>query len=274
MIKQLLAAATALATLAPAQAVVTFTSPGFAYGQSFDGLVASGSGNPWTNDATLPGWYLFISNGAAAPSYNADNGGSNAGAFRSFGATDSAERALGGVASGGTYWGSPGPASGALAGHFAVGFSYAGSTPLAGFTIGFNGEQWRNGGNTAAQSMVLEYGFGATFAGVSNWTAPGGSFDWASPVVGNVAAAVDGNTAGRVGARGGSVATPWEPGQTLWIRWIERNDVGNDHGLAIDDFSFAVTPVPEPGMGTMLLAGLAAVGLLARRRAVPAKGQA
>ena len=31
----------------------------------------------------------------------------------------------------------------------------------------------------------------------------------------------------------------WGSQQTLWLRWIERNDTGNDHGLAIDDFSLA-----------------------------------
>ena len=51
------------------------------------------------------------------------------------------------------------------------------------------------------------------------------------------------------------------------MRWTERNDIGNDHGLAIDDLSFSVRAVPEPGALTLMLAGLAAVGFVARRRA-------
>jgi len=44
---------------------------------------------------------------------------------------------------------------------------------------------------------------------------------------------------------GGTVSgISWAADQTLWIRWIERNDAVNDHGLAIDDFS--ITTVPEP----------------------------
>jgi hypothetical protein len=60
-------------------------------------------------------------------------------------------------------------------------------------------------------------------------------------------------------------------GDTLWIRWVERNDNGNDHGLAIDDFSFSasrsVTPgvIPEPASllvwGGVGLLGLAVVAL-------------
>ena len=63
------------------------------------------------------------------------------------------------------------------------------------------------------------------------------------------------------------VATTWAAGDTLWLRWVERNDIGNDHGLAIDDLSFSVTAVPEPGTLALMLAGLAAVAFVARRRA-------
>ena len=59
----------------------------------------------------------------------------------------------------------------------------------------------------------------------------------------------------------------WAAGDTLWVRWIERNDAGNDHGLAVDDLSLSVSAVPEPGALALMLAGLAAVGFVARRRA-------
>ena len=115
--------------------------------------------------------------------------------------------------------------------------------------------------------MVLEFGGGASFGTVGTWTAPGGAFSWASPVTGATAAAVDGNTAGRVAGLGGTVSgMAWASGDTLWIRWVERNDSGNDHGLAIDDLSLTVSTVPEPSAWAMMLAGLAAVGFVARRR--------
>jgi hypothetical protein len=37
----------------------------------------------------------------------------------------------------------------------------------------------------------------------------------------------------------------WNAGDTLWLRWVERNDAGNDHGLAIDNFELA-TGIVEP----------------------------
>ncbi len=61
----------------------------------------------------------------------------------------------------------------------------------------------------------------------------------------------------------------WANGDTLWLRWQYTNNVGNDHGLAIDDLSLGVLPlpVPEPAGAPLLLAGLAALGMMVRRRA-------
>jgi hypothetical protein len=69
-----------------------------------------------------------------------------------------------------------------------------------------------------------------------------------------------------VAGKGGTIMTTWLPGETLWLRWVDLNNTGNDHGLAIDDFRLSVTAIPEPGTTALLLAGLAAVGLVARRR--------
>ena len=172
---------------------------------------------------------------------------------------------MGGVASGGAYFGSP--ASGTVAGYIAVAFTNNTGSALDGFTIGFNGEQWRNGGNTSAQPMVLEYGIGASIGTVALWAAPA-ALSWTSPVTGATAAAVDGNAAGRVPGLTATVTSMgWATGDTLWVRWIERNDAGNDHGLAVDDLSLSVSAVPEPGALALMLAGLAAVGFVARRRA-------
>jgi hypothetical protein len=259
---------TALALLAgsaAAQAAVSVDSADFSYSQSFDSLATSGSANAWTNDSTLAGWSLFNASGSAIGSYRADTGASNAGAFYSFGTASSSDRALGGTGSGGSYFGSP--ASGAVAGYIAVAFTNDTGVAVNAFTLGFDGEQWRNGGNTSAQSMALSYGFGSSFGDVTSWTTPGGLFDWSTPVVGATAAAVVGNSQGLVSGLGGTVATAWAPGETLWIRWTEVNDMGNDHGLSIDNVALTVSAVPEPATTALLLAGLAAVGAVARRRA-------
>ncbi len=224
------------------------------YSQDFNSLAASGTLNAWENDTTIPGWHLFrqpASTPVAITAYNADTGASNAGSFYSFGSTGSSERALGGLASGGTYFGAP--VSTAVAGWIALALKNTSGNAINKVNISFNGEQWRDGGNTAtpaAQSMVLEYGYGNTFDQVTSWITAGGDFNWSSPIYTATAAAgaaVNGNTTGIVSAKGGelNLTSPWAVDTNLWLRWIENNDFGGDHGLAIDDVSIT-TPTTTP----------------------------
>ena len=239
---------------------------GGTYSQNFDGLANSGNNNLWANDSTLQGWSLFQSAGTAITSYNAGNGNSAVGRFYSYGSTGSSERSFGVLGSGASYFGSP--ATGTLAGHIAVQVTNNTGLTIDSFTLGFDGEQWRNAGNLNAQAMNLEYGFGNTFAGVSTWNAPGGNFNWSSIVNSASAAAVDGNATGKVAGLGGTInSLNWNQGTSLWVRWIETNDIGNDHGMAIDNFAFSATTVaiPEPASGVLVLIGFWALGLRRRR---------
>ena len=125
------------------------------------------------------------------------------GAFDSFGSAASNERALGGVDSGGNYFGNP--TSGAIAGWIAAAFRNCSGVALSGFAVSFDGKQWRDGGGTGlAPTMVFEYGFGATFGRVASWVLPGALFDFTSPIYSGTAGALDGNTAAnRVAGIGG-----------------------------------------------------------------------
>ncbi|MDO5625471.1 MAG: hypothetical protein Q4G71_12385, partial [Pseudomonadota bacterium] len=223
------------------------------YAQNFDSLADSGSSNAWANGQTLEGWYLFDRNKGDITTYLAGSGTGTGGGFYSFGSSAS-DRALGGLGSGGAYFGNA--ASGAVAGWIALAATNNSGSAIDRVTIRFNGEQWRNGGNTSAQPMTLEYGMGSSFAAVVTWTPAGADFNWASPVTGATAGAVDGNAAGRVADVGGTLTgLNWTAGQTLWLRWAEVNDNGNDHGLAIDDFSLTAATAnadtalftPNPG---------------------------
>lgn len=235
------ACAAAVETLESRQLMsVSFT--GATYAQDFDAV----SGTAWTNDVTLTGWHLFRqpTPGTAITGVAQTNGGSNAGTFALFATGGSSDRALGGVGSGGTYFGNP--AQGTIAGWQAVSLTNNTGSTVASFDVKYDGEQWRNGGNTSAQTMTLQYGFGASFTGVATWTNAGAAFDFTSTVNTATAGALDGNAAAnRTANIGGTISAAWAAGQTLWVRWAEVNEVGSDHGLAVDNFSLStggVTP--------------------------------
>jgi len=252
--------ALALGTATMSASAINLTDTSL-YSENFSSLANAGTGNAWNNDSTIPGWHLYQSTGAAITTYNAGTGSSGTGSFYSFGAVGSAERALGGLGSGGAYFGSP--AAGAIAGWMAVALVNTSGGLFDGFSVKWDGEQWRNGGNTAAQTMVFEYGFGSAFGTVANWNTPGGSFDWPSPVNTSTAAAVDGNVDGRVPDIGGGITgLTWAAGETLWLRWVESNDAGNDHGLAIDNFSFRATTSTQTSVPDSLPFGATAATLL------------
>jgi hypothetical protein len=246
---------------------ISYTSTSSAtVSQNFDSLPSSGSATAWTNDSTLPAWSLFVSPapGTAAPTILPGDGSSNTGSFNSFGTVGSTDRALGGTGSGGAYFGSP--ASGAVAGWMAVAITNATGGTLNSFSVHYDGEQWRNGGNTSAQTMVEQFGFGSSFTAVPTWTNT--TFDFTSPTIGATAAALDGNAAAnRVANIGGTISSlNWANGDTLWVRWIENNDAGNDHGLGLDNFTFSATGTQAPEPVSIGLLALAAIFPYTRRR--------
>lgn len=262
-----LALSLALVSLAnpAAIAAVSYTTYGATVSQNFDTLATTGTTNAWTNDTTLTGWHLFrqpTATPVALTTYSTGTGSSNAGNFYSFGPSGNSDRALGGLGTG-TYFGSP--SSGSVAGWIAVSLTNNTAITLDTILIGYDGEQWRDGGNITAQTMVLEYGIGTTFATVSSWTAAGSAYNFTSPVATATGAAVNGNVAGLAAGKGGTLTgVAWNAGDTLWIRWVENNDAGNDHGLALDNFTFAA--VPEPSTGLLGLAAVAMIPLRRRRK--------
>ena len=219
-------------------AQVLYSTAGNAYTQNFDTLPNTGSTATWANNSTLLGWSAFngLTTPVAVTTLNVGTGNSTTGGLWDYGVAGVnavGERALGGQG------------SSSFAGYIALNLSNTTGLSLSKLTINFDGEQWRNGGNTAAQTMNMQYGFGSTFTGVTAWTAGPSTFNWTSPTVsasGTTSVTLDGNaSANRVANVGGTLtlASAWTSASNLWIRWIDNNDSGNDHGLAIDNLSFS-----------------------------------
>ncbi len=212
---------------------------GGTYSQNFNALPISGnttiSGTQPLDlspvSATLNGWQIATSS-ATAPVLIAGTGSSNTGGVYSFGsAALPSDRALGTLASGSTTR--------------RVGAVLVNNTGLTitQFTLSYNGEQWRNGGNTAAHTLTFGYALGA--AGINDAVTfnPVADLNFVSPINTATAAALDGNAAANRSARTAVVTgISWTPGQTLVLRWNDPDDSGSDHGFGVDDVIFS-TPV-------------------------------
>src|SRR5205807_8782911 len=153
----------------------------------------------------------------------------NAGSIYSFGAAAATERALGSIGSGGP---------GNLA--YGVRFMNDTSQTITNITVSYTGEQWRNGGNTAVQTLAFSYFISnspiltSDAGNVNSWVHVS-TLDFNTPTVGATGAALDGNGAANrqvfssVPLTGVSVS----PGQEIFLRWFDTNDAGNDHGVAV-----------------------------------------
>jgi endonuclease/exonuclease/phosphatase family metal-dependent hydrolase len=231
---------------------------GGTYSQNFDSLAGSGTGNAWTDNVTLPGWYAATNvtsvKSGSVTLYNAGTGSSTAGALYSFGGSSSTERALGSLASG-------------TPGNFAYGVRFTNDTTSAqtNFIISYTGEQWRVASvnvQTLAFSYRLSYAAitNADAAGTQSWTAFS-ALDFSSPNT-NATQALNGNDpTNRVVftnvVLSGAVV---QPGQEIFFRWYDPDDSGSDDGLAIDNLtvSFSATAAgtntpPAATNGTLVL---------------------
>jgi len=216
-------------------AQLRYTTPGTEINETFDSLPSVGSVAKWTDNVTLPGWFIVNSTNGTPSRIGISDGAISTGMFYSFGLSGDPDRALGGIASGGAYFGNP--PSGAVAGYWGVKIVNESGQTLTNFVVIYDVEQWRNGGGTGPHSLVCEWSLEAT-----NWF--GGTWKFGastpSPVFGEPAGAINGNLSSNrtANVRFSSGAIEWKHNQTLWIRFRELNDPGFDHGLAIDNFRF------------------------------------
>ena len=209
------------------------------YSQNFDNLFTT---VPTTNGTTqassiLPDGWTFVEAGSALnTTLRVDNGSSGTGDTFLYGATGSNERALGSFA------------SGSLTSIFGLEIVNNTGNTLTQFTLSYTGEQWKDGGSTNAVKNTLAFSYG-----IANTSITTGSF---TPVTQLDFTAPISNTTGDVTLNGNLTANQaapnftitginWAGGQSLWLRWSDINDPGNDDGLAIDNVSFsASTSVP------------------------------
>lgn len=254
-------------------------SGGLTYSQNFDSMSnapAASSGN-FTDNTTpgLEGWYasraFTVSTGVVGPynysAYRVGDGSANNGSIWSFGTIGNTDRALGSLGSGTV-----------KSNFFGVRIQNDTASAVDNVLVSYTGEQWRNGGNTAAHALSFNYKIGtpSVVASPLDITAPGtdgwvafSALDFISPNTGAVAT-LDGNLAANRTVFSGVLLTgvTLNPGEEIFFRWTDIDNSSNDHGLAVDDFSVSFSSVvPEPATAALAGLGLLAIVLRSRSRA-------
>ena len=218
------------------------------YTQDFNSTISSGS------TTTLPtGW---IAN-TAGTTVTAGDGSSGTARYYLFGATSSAERALGSVDNAGTR---------------TIGVYFQNNTgqTITQLSIAYTGEQWRGG--TSASSDQLNFAYSTT-AGSSlttgTWTAVT-DLDFASPNPATTGALVGNNAPNFTRTSAVITGLSIADGGTFKLRWQDLAVAGNDDGLSVDDFAIAVPEPATVGAG-VFLGAMVAAGWYRRHRARRAK---
>jgi len=224
------------------QAQISITPSTLTYTQNFDNLdtaVYNASTNPGSTN--LPaGWSIFeygtsptrVNNG-----YVGEYGSSNTGDTYSFGSVGSTERALGSIA------------SGSVISHYGAKFINNTGSTITGFTIKYRGEQWRLGqvGRTPTTLDSLRFLYSTTATGISDTNSTyNEDFNLllTSPnYTGTVAGAIDGNAPGNFVNKNGTVSVFVANGGSLVIKWVDKNVLGSDDGLALDSISITFSTV-------------------------------
>jgi hypothetical protein len=209
-----------------AVAQISLTTANGSYSENFDGMGATGT--------TFPtGWTAlrFAGSGTANQLLNpvVGNGSSNSGSIYNAGSTGDPERALGTLSSASTV-----PVFGAS-------FTNNTGSIISNFSITGFSEQWRtHSNNTINESVIFEYSTNATSLITGTWT-PVSTLNLVEILTtSTLDGPVDGNS-NRVAISGNLSSINLASGGTIWIRWKDNNDVGNDGMYALDDFQISYT---------------------------------
>lgn len=220
------------ASLALVTSSDTLIVTGPPYSENFNGMGASGTTAP-------RGW--FVGTGTATVSsktVTAGTGSSSSGGNYNFGSAGNSDRALGSLAS------SAGQRD------TEVRFLNRSGGAIVALNIDYTGEQWRVGGNGAANN-TLQMQF--SLNGV-NFTPLGSAFDFNTPVDSGSASALNGNSAAnRITGIGDTFvpASPIANNQTFYLRWADADNSSADNGMAVDDFVISFTVSNGPPSATL-----------------------
>lgn len=204
---------------------------GAVYTQNFDGISPTGTAYP-------AGWsgLRFSGTGTVGQflDLTATDGSAGSGGVYNVGTANDPDRAMGSISSNSTT-----PA-------FGVAFTNATGAAVTRVNVAYRGEQWKSGAlDTQNEVLAFEYSLDATSLVTGTWT-PVAALNVTELANANTSnTAINGNdAANRASLVGSLTGITWPAGTTMWIRWKDNNDTGNDALLAVDDFTLSTGATP------------------------------
>jgi hypothetical protein len=261
-------------TSVAAQAQVLLSS-GLTYSQNFDTFATSSSSvsgtMSWTDNSTLLGWYARRTATTSSGPYGSFTyatlrvsiGTDNNGSVYDYGSVSSTDRAMGSIGSGTI-----------KSNAFGVEIKNDRAVAVNLDSISYNGEQWRLGQGNISSTNYLWFFYRTSSSPIidpeplptSTWT-PFNALTFTNRVfataTSDAGVALDGN-ANSVAISSTLTGVTLNPGDEVFLRWVDPDEAGNDMGMAIDNVQVTFSEVPEPS--TAVLGGLAFFGLIAWRR--------
>ncbi len=208
-------------THAQAPVCQSLTAGVLTYNQNFDTLANTGT------SSTVPAGFGFAETGTSNnATYSAGTGSGNGGDTYSFGAASATDRAFGGLLSGSLV-----PTIGAC-------FTNNTGSAITGFSVTYDGEQWRLGNSGRVDRLDFQYSTNATTLLTGTYT-DFDALDFNAPISTGTVGALDGNAAAnRIAGITSMVSSlTIANGATFYIRYSDFNASGADDGLGIDNFS-------------------------------------
>ncbi len=269
--KKIIALIGTIGVLSLAAQAQVLLSGGLTYSQNFDTLITSSTGTTmsWTDNSTLLGWYARRAATTSTGPYGSftyatlrvSNGSENNGWVYDYGTWSATDRALGSIGSG-------------TIKSNAVGVEIRNDRAVAVTldSVSYNGEQWRVGQANVSSTNILWFGYQTSSSAItdplntSTWT-PFTALNFTNRVFLTSSTdpygAIDGN-ANSVAISSTITGVTLNPGDEVFLRWVDPDEQGNDMGMAVDNVVVTFSEVPEPS--TAVLGGLALFGLIAWRR--------
>lgn len=232
-----------------ASSATVYSLSGAAYAQDFNTLPNSGTFT-WSNNSTLPGWYVVTSAGTF-----------NATAVVSDGVSNLADLTIASV-------GSSGSSDRALAHHTRVvttptyvglGFTNDSTRELNSFSLTYTPEQWKEGTNQRTLTFTVQYRIGASAADLNSSTG------WTT-ISGLGFSSLNGSVGATATLTANAVAVSVPAGSTIWFRWVTANDAtaatSSHDTIAIDNVSvsFAALSDGSPTITTQPVSQSVTVG--------------